>query len=301
MSSYALQKDHSLRTIVPIVLLLHVLLIVWILQFSTDIEKPVVPKRLTVTSVKLAPKAVPQKPAAPAPPVVQKVEEPVFVPEPVEVKPAPKPEPKPQPKPKAEPKPEPKAPPKVEAKPKPTPKKPAPQPKKVAKAAPKKPPAPAKPKEPVAQAKAPSPVDEKKKNLLNQARETIGKINLKNDKTVATAPLNTQLPQRIESLSIDQLNIETTPSMGAHEVAYRDELAGRLKLLLKLPEYGTVKLKLTINRKGKVMKVQILNSESVKNQKLIEKTLPELSLPPFGSQFAGMEQFTFTITMSNYD
>lgn len=299
MSSYALQKDHSLRTIVPVVLLLHVLLIVWILQFSTDIEKPVVPKRLTVTSVKLAPKTAPQKPAAPASPVVQKVEEPVFVPEPVEVKPTPKPEPKPQPKP--QPKPETKAPPKVEPKPKATPKKPAPPPKKVVKAEPKKAPAPAKPKEPAPQAKAPSPVDEKKKNLLNQARETIGKINLKNDKTVATAPLNTHLPQRIESLSIDQLNIETTSSMGAHEVAYRDELAGRLKLLLKLPEYGTVKLKLTINRKGQVMKVQILNSESVKNQKLIEKTLPGLTLPPFGSQFAGMEQFTFTITMSNYD
>lgn len=299
MNSHALQKDHSLQAIVPIVLLLHGLLLFWMLQFSTETAKPVVPKKLTVASIKLAPKAPPQKPKQQATPKVEKVEAPAKQ---VEVKaPEPQPQPEPQQAPKPKAKVEAKPQPKVETKPKTPPKKATPVAKKPEKTAPKKPPAPAKPQAPTVQAKTPPPVDEKKKNLLNQARETIGKINLKNDKTIATAPLQANLPQRIENLSIDQMNIETTPAMGAHEIAYRDELAARLKLLLKLPEYGTVKLKLTINRKGQVMKVLILSSESVKNQKLIEKTLPELTLPPFGSQFTGLEQFTFTITMSNYD
>ena len=87
--------------------------------------------------------------------------------------------------------------------------------------------------------------------------------------------------------------------MGDHEVSYRDELANRLKLLLRLPEYGEVKVKLTIERSGKIAKVLIISSESSANRKYIEKTLPGLTFPQFGTRFGDVDQYTFSITLGN--
>ena len=58
--------------------------------------------------------------------------------------------------------------------------------------------------------------------------------------------------------AITSLHIDAMPGvsfLNSKEIGYRDELAKRLKLLLKLPEYGEVKIKLTLQRSGKVLKV----------------------------------------------
>ncbi len=281
MNSAITSQDKSLKPISVLVIIVHLLLIAWLFAFSAEIRIQNQPKRLTVSTIKLKPKA-PSTPASnPASqPTIQKQE----APKPKEVA-APPPQILPKPK-KAEPKP-------VEKKatPKPAPqKKPAPQPKKeIPKAKQPKPPP---------QPKA-DPMKEKQIALLSQAKEKIDRVNTTSDKVIAKAVLPANLPSKIESLSIESLKIETAPSMGVHEIAYRDELAQRLKLLLKMPEYGTVKVKLTLNRLGKVVKVQIVSAESQANKSHIEKTLPKLTFPPFGAQFEGAEEFTFNITMSN--
>lgn len=143
----------------------------------------------------------------------------------------------------------------------------------------------------------------RQKELLAQAQEKIAKIAQSRDKVSpsklleGTAPA---LPTAITSLQIDAFSIDGgTSSLSDGEITYRDELAGRLKLLLRLPEYGEVKIKLTLECAGKVVKVVVVSAESAANRKHIEKMLPSLTFPSFGAHFGDAQQYTFSITLSN--
>lgn len=229
------------------------------------------------------------------------------VPEPLVEKPKPKPAEVKKPQPKKETPKQPKKKPEVKKNPpkakKETPKKPD-----VKKETPKE-----KPKE-VKKPAAPKKVPDKPKvdtqaeiarvkqrELLAKAQQSIanidktrGKIaNAKNsDLLTATA-----LPGRIDSLQVDAL--PNAEPLTPREMGYRDELASRLRLLLKLPEHGEVKVKLTLERSGKVANLVIVNSQSAVNKTYIEKKVPGLSFPAFGNNFEGESQYTFIIALSN--
>lgn len=143
----------------------------------------------------------------------------------------------------------------------------------------------------------------KQQELLAKAQQSIAKIdkpraNIPSAK--ASAVVISAIPNKIESLHIDALPSDSNAApLNAREMGYRDELAGRLKLLLKLPEHGAVKLKLTLERSGKVANIAIVNSLSSANRAYIEKALPALSFPSFGSNFGDLPQYTFVIALSN--
>lgn len=147
-------------------------------------------------------------------------------------------------------------------------------------------PLPKKPEKKTAPAPAPSkppaqPVNSKQKELLAQAKEKLGKT----QKGVATTP------GKIESLQIDSVS----------EASYADELAYRLKQMLKLPKYGEVNLKLTIDRSGSITKVVIISFQNEENKAYLEKELLKLKLPTFGTNFTGQESHTFTIKLGNVE
>lgn len=142
----------------------------------------------------------------------------------------------------------------------------------------------------------------RQQQLLTQAQERIAKIGQSRDKVSAGRLADlaiTPVPTAITSLHIDALPSSQAQPLSDHEISYRDELAGRLKLLLKLPEFGEVKIKLTLDRSGKVAKVVVVSAESAANRKHIEKTLPSLTFPAFGNNFGDAGQYTFAITLSN--
>lgn len=143
----------------------------------------------------------------------------------------------------------------------------------------------------------------RQQKLLTEAQETIAKIDKTRDKVTLGKSSNSgawvSSPGAISSLQIDALPEGGRQVLSDHEVSYRDELASRLKLMLKLPEYGEVKVKLTLERSGKVAKVVIVATESAANRKYIEKTLPTLTFSAFGNNFDSAGQFTFSITLSN--
>lgn len=138
----------------------------------------------------------------------------------------------------------------------------------------------------------------RKQQLLANAQASMSKT-----KKVSKAELNQialmTVPSGLSDLSIDALPKEPQESMSMREIGYRDELVGRLKLFLKLPEHGEVTIKLTLSRSGKVNKLQIVSSQSAVNKSYIEKTLPDLTFPPFGSNFGDNKEFTFLISLSN--
>ena len=86
---------------------------------------------------------------------------------------------------------------------------------------------------------------------------------------------------------------------GTKESRYSDEIAYRLKSSLRFPDYGAVKIKLTLDRTGKVLKCETVHSESAKNKSYVESKVPGIVFSSFGQQFQGATQTTFVITLQN--
>jgi colicin import membrane protein len=143
---------------------------------------------------------------------------------------------------------------------------------------------------------------ERQQKLVDAAQERMSKITASRDQTVSERANSSSsaVPQAIASLEVDALPASKgAPPLSGREAAYRDELAGRLKLQLRLPEYGDVKVNLTLDRAGKVVKAAIVSAESAANRRYIEKTLSGLSFPAFGTNFESAPEYTFAITLSN--
>lgn len=139
----------------------------------------------------------------------------------------------------------------------------------------------------------------KQKELIADAQKSIDQISKARDKLKASSEKTAPTLKKIENLQIETFTSESGHSLSSQEESYYDELASRLKMLLRLPEYGEVKIKLTINRIGKFVKLAVVNSKSPVNRNYIEKTIPSLKFPAFENNFPGKEEFTFILAMSN--
>jgi hypothetical protein len=144
---------------------------------------------------------------------------------------------------------------------------------------------------------------EKQKKLLAAAQASLAKLEQSRAHRNASSSQASQTAlasaAAIPALQTDTLPAAHTLPSSAVERSYRDELASRLKLLLKLPEHGEVQLKLTVDRLGRAIKVNIIKSPSHLNRLYIEKNLPTLKFPPLGKDFANMSEYTFIIQLSN--
>jgi outer membrane biosynthesis protein TonB len=108
-------------------------------------------------------------------------------------------------------------------------------------------------------------------------------------------------PTPITSLASDSLSLvnESDIPQDPREASYYDELVCRLKLGLRLPEYGPVRVKLTLSRQGQVQKVAVLSARSQKNRDYIKKMLAQMSFPNFGQNFGDEKEHTFHLNLSN--
>jgi outer membrane biosynthesis protein TonB len=182
----------------------------------------------------------------------------------------------------------------------------SPAPKKPPAPAPKKPPAPRAPakklqapppvvvKRPPVMDKKPAAVAQKPKKspipqeLLQELEESIAKIDEKRDKLYRRK--EPEAPAAIEILRIDALEIEKNTS----DLSYAETLVVHLKQTLNLPDYGEVKIQLTLGRDGSVEKLVIVKSESDKNKRYLEDHLPRLKFPSLNK-----DTHTFVLTFCN--
>jgi hypothetical protein len=74
---------------------------------------------------------------------------------------------------------------------------------------------------------------------------------------------------------------------------YSEYLIAYLQAALDLPEFGEVKAKLEIDRFGKLLALEILETKSRKNAEFLKKELPLLDFPQ------GTESSVYTITFRN--
>lgn len=168
-----------------------------------------------------------------------------------------------------------------------------PPPSKPAPVASKKPPPPKKP----AEVKKPTvvkkdPFEERKRQLIANAQASMAKIR-------DTGPAKKTSSELKDLEVIESLRIDSPDIVCAEDKGYYGALAARLRAGLRLPELGEVRIRLTLNRAGRVVKVETLNAESEYNKQHVEKMLPKLQFPPFGKNFGNASQHTFTITLTN--
>lgn len=137
---------------------------------------------------------------------------------------------------------------------------------------------------------------------LEAALQSLNKVSNNSKSLVAVSSEPVSKVSSVGTLASE--TIQTVSCEGAEECSpaesrYIAELIRRLKLSLKLPEYGEVRLKLIIARSGAVTSLTILNSSSSLNKKSVEQKLKNLSFPAFGNSFQGEKSHTFTLILSN--
>jgi outer membrane biosynthesis protein TonB len=142
------------------------------------------------------------------------------------------------------------------------------------------------------------PVDDKREKmsqkLLQELEESLSKIEAKPEKKKGSSK-KYDLPSPIEA----QKN-QAFPSASTGEISdssdYHATLIGYLKQTLNLPEYGEVKIQLTLKQDGSVVNLLVIKTESEKNRRYLETSLPHLRFPHL---LENKKQETFIVTFCN--
>lgn len=136
-----------------------------------------------------------------------------------------------------------------------------------------------------------------RKKILKELEQTIGKIEVNRDKN--RDEFSPTLPKAIDKLQIDYFLPETPNEITNILQGDVIGMIAQFKTMLELPEYGVVKLELTLSDSGLVKNLRILSTESEKNKKYLESQLPKIQFPTFLHELKGKSEHTFTFTFCN--
>lgn len=130
-------------------------------------------------------------------------------------------------------------------------------------------------------------------SLLQELEESIAKIEQKADKKGGIEKLKpgSPLALQIDTSSPDQTHAE--------EGSYIEMLVEHLHQALQLPDYGEVKIQLSLRQDGSVAKIAVLRAKSQKNKRYLEENLPHLRFPRFEGSLAKTQESSFILTFVN--
>ncbi len=80
---------------------------------------------------------------------------------------------------------------------------------------------------------------------------------------------------------------------------YEAALIATLHEELSLPEFGEVKIKLTLQNNGRFVKMEIVGAKNAKNQRYLEEELPRMHFPRFSGALVSRKESAFLITFCN--
>lgn len=144
-------------------------------------------------------------------------------------------------------------------------------------------------------------IDEKKKKLLQEAKDKIAKMSTAKMDIVNTSEKREKtLLSKIKGAHVPVVNSESgAETQEAQEAKYIEKLSALLQGSLRLPESGDVCLNIKLDRAGKVINWGVVSSMSEKNEAYVNIHLPKLRFPPFQSEWPGEKQHTFFLTLSD--
>ncbi len=129
-------------------------------------------------------------------------------------------------------------------------------------------------------------------SLIKELEDSIAKMENKGVNKIARTGAKTIAP-----LSL-QIDIPSN-AMATEEGDYAETLAAYLHQALSLPDFGEVKIQLSLRQDGTVAKVVVLKTQSEKNKQYLESTLPRLRFPRFDGAYATKKEYTFMLTFCN--
>ena len=113
--------------------------------------------------------------------------------------------------------------------------------------------------------------------LLDELETSLSKMETKTNKF--SGKKSESMPISGYSLQIDRLD-----NLDSKETEYQLELVSYLQEALHLPEYGEVKMEITVRPDGSVASLKVLEAESAKNRTYLEKSLPLLRFPTYDKE-----------------
>jgi outer membrane biosynthesis protein TonB len=137
-------------------------------------------------------------------------------------------------------------------------------------------------------------------SLLEELEESIAKIQDKSDNPILDKQIKNKTPLSAPvSLQIDALYSEKLENCDTTSSDYISSLTQHLHASLHLPDFGEVKIELTLQQDGTVAKLKVLKAESDHNKKYLESHLPLLKFPHLTGSFARKNEYTFTVNFCN--
>lgn len=160
---------------------------------------------------------------------------------------------------------------------------------------------------PVAKTAEPKPKSKTPAPVAKKSTPSATKTGTKPAPIAKKAPVFQEIAESLEALSSEAARtrtILTVPSkiQSKAEIApskfdptYGELLIAYLQNELDLPEYGEVKVKIEIDRFGRLVDCEILEAKSFKNAEFLKNRLPELAFPCLN------DPQSFTITFRNVE
>lgn len=130
------------------------------------------------------------------------------------------------------------------------------------------------------------------KQLLQQLQKNLAEIETHKE---ACQDKQMMVPQSIKQLKADDTLISSDLSQESL-LDYHSLLINFLKTALQLPVFGTVKVNLTLDSKGRCKDLEILASDSEVNRFYLEKQLKELEYPVFTKDLSHQSAYSFNLT-----
>lgn len=151
-----------------------------------------------------------------------------------------------------------------------------------------------KPKSVTAKPQSPAPAPLIPPSLLQELEESIAKFD-KADGKKTGRPAAKKSPPALLTLQIDAPSVLSSDDLGD----YVSLLTEHLHASLHLPDFGEVKIELTLQQDGTVAKLKVLKTESEQNKKYLESRLPQLRFPHLTGSLAKKNEHSFILTFCN--
>ncbi len=127
-------------------------------------------------------------------------------------------------------------------------------------------------------------------SLLKELEESIATIDKKSvSKMTSPSKAIAPIPLQIDLHSSDS----------EADADYTDLLVSKLHESLRLPDFGEVKIQLSLRQDGSVVKVVVLKAQSEKNKQYLESNLTRLKFPRFEGTYSNKKEYTFILRFCN--
>ena len=141
-------------------------------------------------------------------------------------------------------------------------------------------------------------VDTKRQEAVKKAQASLAKLTKVSKNSSTSNAIEASAP-RVEFAA--RTNVPSTQSTSSvtNATTYENELTQRLRMELRLPEYGEVRIALILTRDGRVRHVEVTETQSAANRNYVQSKIPSIRFSEFGKRFPEEDTRRFVLILTN--